>query len=532
MGLLSRLFGKSDSAAGGDKARLIDRVRETTAGEFAGDESLTQLFSCFETPDDYDLKLEALNKLYELERVPWADAFATRLAADRNCPPVIVKGIVKHFLAENRLDEVADGARRFLSKHPSEGDLVVAVAKWFAGRKDWRTCLEIVQPALAHDPDAMRLYALAGECHAREKRWEDAANHLRPACEMFEQAFRRHQIPADSLHSEQLEFSRLYSLLEDAARRCHGEEGVAAAFENIHMTPSGFGLQKEAEHLATTRVEYKPRRTSIAPLEELSSLAEEVGRTREQEAEMRYLLGSRELRQQRYDEAMRHFREALELDIENFGAYFGWAACNTLTTIDPLPNSDDQDSTVAPPTTMAYEKIVTVWDSMTLHEKRLVKAATKPVERWLQTLADAGAKLRVHPLDMRLRDIFPVPVELRFEDDGRPPQALPAFAAKREAHIRIDEFLTVTPQQFTTARLVGYLLADAWRDAEKRKISEAERVLGSLAKKLPAERMRTLASVDDLLADMVEAVALDEIFPGDRTDFRQLLIEKAPVLLE
>ncbi len=531
MSLLSKLFGRSKSSDGGDRARALDRVREATGVSFGGADSLAVLAECLVPADDYDLKLEAVNKLYDMDRVDWADAFAVSLVEDRSCPPAVTKGILKHFLAGNRIDEVADPARRFLVTHPSETEMAIAAARCFASRKDWSACLEIVQPALSHDPDAMRLYALAGECHAREKRWEDAVNHLRPACEMFEQAFRLHQIPPDSLHVEQLEFSRLYSLLEDAARRHHGDEGMSAAFENIHMTPSGFGLQKEAEHLAATRVEYKPPRTTISAIEELTRLAEQAGQSPDRVAEMRYLLGARDLRQQRYDDAMKNFREALELDLENFGAYFGWAACNTLTTGDPLPQSDG-DSTVAPPTTLAYEKIVKVWDAMTLHEKRLIKAAFKPVERWLQTMADAGSKLTVHPLDVRLRDIFPVPVEIRYEDEGQSPQSVSSFAAKRDAHIRIDEFLAVTPQQFVSARLVGYLLADAWRDSEKRKISEAERVLGHLTRKLPPEQMRALTSIDELLANMVEALALDDLFLGTRTEFRKHLIEMGPALLD
>lgn len=521
MGLLSKLFGRKNDDGQAALARAIDRAREASSGAFEGDASLAKLDACFPDAANYEARLEVLNKLYELDRLDWADGFAKKLAHDPKCPQAITKGILKHFVAARRIAEIEAPLAAFVKARPTETELAVAIGARLIAAKRHEDCLDAIRPALAHNPDSMKLYAIAGECHAREKRWEDALNHLRTACEMYEQAFRRHQIPPDNLHGEQLEYSRLYAMLQEAARRHLGEEGMAAAFEGIHMAPSSFGLEREAEQLAATRVEYRPKHLAILPLGDIERLAAEAGARKEGEAEMRSLLALKALRERRFDAAMDLFRESLELDLDNFGAYFGWAACNTLANAETLPADDGR------PDDATCERLCSVWNAMAPNERRVLRAALAPVAARLSLLAEAGARIAVHPLDVRLKDIFPAPVELRFENDGRPPQAIPAFAAKLEGHVRIDDFLAVTPQQFSAARVVGYLLADALREKDKAEYARAERLVAAAKSLVPAEQARTLGNVDELLAAACEAAALADLF-GDaaQNDFAANL-EKA-----
>jgi len=514
MGLLSKLFGKKDTAQG-EAARIADRVREASASAFGGEVSLAKIDACLPDAGNYDAKLEALNKLYELDRLDWADAFAKRLVADPKCPQAIAKGILKHFVSTKRIAEIEEPLRAFAKARPTETEMAVAIGVRLAATKRWADCLDAIGPALAHNPDSMRLYAIAGECHAREKRWEDAVNHLRTACEMYEQAFRRHQITADNLHAEQLEYSRVYAMLEDAARRHYGEEGAQAAFEGIHMAPSSFGLEKEAEQLAAMRVEYRPKHLHLLPLDELGRIAEEAGATKDREWEMRSLLALKALRERRFDDAMELFRDSLELDLDNFAAYYGWAACNTLAAVDQIPASAGDAIHDA-----SAERLCTVWNAMTPNERAVLKAALAPVAARVPLLLESGARIAVHPLDVRLRDVFPAPVELRFENDGRSPQAIPAFAARLEGHVRIDEFLATTPQQFAAARVVGYLLADAIREKDKAALAQAEKLVAAARSRVPAEQSRTLGNVDEFLAATCEAMALAAAF-GDaaQSDF-------------
>src|SRR5690606_36642051 len=93
-------------------------------------------------------------------------------------------------------------------------------------------------------------------------------------------------------------------------------------------------------------------------------------------------------------------------------------------------------------------------------ERKIVLAACAPIAAHLRAMAEQNARVTIHPLDVRLRDLYPQRTEMRFDSEGKSPQAAAAFASKFKAHIRLDEFLHVRPEHFTFARMLGYLLSD------------------------------------------------------------------------
>jgi len=105
MGLLGKLFGKKD---GGKERReaVLAAVREATTTPMGCEECLKKVLACFTDDDDHELRLDAVNALFELERTDYADALARHLLDDAACPAAIQKGLLKHFLSEGRADDV------------------------------------------------------------------------------------------------------------------------------------------------------------------------------------------------------------------------------------------------------------------------------------------------------------------------------------------------------------------------------------------------------------------------------------------
>lgn len=507
MGLLARLFGgkpKEDPA----RRAVLDRVRTLAQSRaFSGGDDLTALRECFPDPADFDLKLDAVNNLFELDRTEWAAALALEIAHDEKCPLTMLKGLVRHFVEAGHVERVLEPLEWLVDERPSETEMALELGRHLLRAGEHARCLEDLAPAMNSATESRHLFALAGECHLRLKQWEDAVIHLRTACELYERAFRLHQVLPDDMTNEQFEYTRLYGMLEDAAREHLGPEKMAEAFETITMEPSSFGLMKEAEQLAATRIEYKPASTALLSVGDLAAQCRAMDGDAEKEPLCKYYEGMRALREQQYVDAMARFREAVELDLEAFGAYFGWAACENLQRGEPLP-----EVAALPPAEMeALEKVVPDWHAMTAAERRIALAALGPIAGFLPAMAKEGATMTVHPLDVRLRDLYADRVEMRFGAEDRGPQAQSAFAAKKRAHVRLDEFLHVRPEHFTFARMAGYLVADVV-EARGGKTAQSARETMGRAKGALMSGARVTGSIEEFFATGVELLACVRLF--------------------
>jgi tetratricopeptide (TPR) repeat protein len=522
MGLLSKLFGKKPDPAAARREEVLAAVRDATEAPMHCENCLKRVLNCFNETDEQDLRLDAINLLFELDRNDYAEAMAAGLAGDPQCHEAILKGLLRHFAHSGQAGRVLEPLRGHLRKHPSDTDLAVAGARWLAREKRWAEAREFAAGPLAVSPESMHLYGIVGEAALREGDKEEALIHLRPACELYERAFRTGNIGPDEINEEQLEFSRLFSLLEDTAREVLGEKWEEA-FENVTMQPSSFGIAREAERLAVERKEYRPHCLSLMCVDEMQ---EEAGADLDEELDAtprrQFLLGGKALREGATDEAIRHYREELEYDMDAYGAYLGWAAADKLSRLEPLPEQPSIDDW-AEAQLAAFSAIVRDQDAMTARESNVAMAALAPFRGWLPLLAEAECSLHVHPLDVRLGDLYPERVETRFENDGRPPQAMGVFATKKRGHARIDEFLAVTPEQFPFARLVGYMLLDAF--AEKATaLHERLKACHAKAKgRVPSHSATSITSLDDFAAAVAETHVLLGLF-GDRAkgEFAQL----------
>lgn len=515
MGLLDKVFGKRKTPDEVRREELLDALKAATGTPPSCSGCLARARNCLGPGDSPDLRMEAVNALFEWDRAPYAEALALDLLDDPTVPGGIAKGILKHFLREGRADEVQEQLAGFVRRFPEETELAEVAVDAAARRGDEDLVLELCATGTRSNNEARRLYAAAGQVHARRGEWEDALAQLRPACELFERAFRGGQVGPDEINGAQLEYQHAYNLLERAAREQLGD-AWSSAFEDIVMDPSSFGVAREAEKLAAERPDYRPAYVELPSQDRLLDEAEGLGDDPETLPRRALLEGMAALRDAQSSKAIEHFRAELELDLDAFGAYWGWAAADRMDRQPPWQPpgweawpTDQRDALAA---------VFPDWPAMTGREKDLAAASAAPVRHLLGELAAAGAGLRIHPLDVRLADIYPERVELRFEGDASRPQSLGRFGTGKQAHVRLDVFLTPGSEAFGAARELGFLLAEVCGSRLQARAEKAQ------AQLLDA-RGRPPRSWRAVVADTLEARAIEMLFGEDAaSEKRDLLV--------
>ncbi|MDX1973786.1 MAG: tetratricopeptide repeat protein [Candidatus Sumerlaeia bacterium] len=473
MGLFSSLFGSSkQSKIEAERQRVVESLFGQTSGAYTGEGQLQPFLQQLGSTGNYVTKVELLNKLYEAGRSPWADALLRTFAKDPEIPNTLLRAFVLDvFLAENRLEEFLDPARKILRDYPSETDLALALGRIEVSSKRYAEAISLLELPLESAPDSRHLFALIGEAHAGLQQDEEALIHLRASLELYEEAFKLQAIISDELQQEEYEYGRLYGLLEVVALRHLGAEKKAEAFATLKYNPEDIGLRKEADRLALLRVEFKPRRMAISNLAELERLQKTMGDGLGGEPQAAFLLGSRALRQRNFPEAITHFRKALELDMESHGAYYGWAACAELERVPLIP--ENLIAPLNPAEEQAYEQLFADWANLQENEKHLIQLSANPLRPFLPLLVEASAKVYLHPLDVRLRDVFADVQELSFEPQLRNPAVADAFTAKGKTHLRIDAFLLVSQKRAPLAYHLGQLSWNVLTPEDRAPLDEA-----------------------------------------------------------
>jgi tetratricopeptide (TPR) repeat protein len=517
MGLLDKLLGRSKNREVQARAAVLDAVRATTAEPMRCAGCLERLRQTVPAGADFDLRLEVVNRLFELDRMDWAEAYALELTSDPACPLPVLKGLARHFIAAGRVEKVEGPIERLIVERPTETEFAALLGRHLVRGKQYERALDLLREPLDSAPDARHLYAIVGECHLRLGRHEDALGHLRTACELFEDAFRLRQVVPDELNAEQLEYTRLYALLEEAARTVLGPEKAAEAFEGLRMQPSGLGLVQEADKIAAERIDYRPPRLTLPSLDEAGDAMEAADDDLGAAPRARHLRGVLALRTGQVEEALAHFRQAVELDLELYAAYYGWAACDRLLRLEPFPEVADEFDKPA-----ALHAVFPDLANMAPIERHRVHAAARPVMAFLPTLAELGHTCTVHPMDVRLTDLYPQRVPMRFEAGDRPLPAVGTFASKGKAHTRLDEFLVAQPEQFAFARNLGYLVADALEAKGGAPLEKARALLKAVQGRYTPGQAHPSSAFDEFLASALENLVCLQTF-GDaaRSEFTE-----------
>lgn len=471
MGFFSSLFGQSKTGASkAQRTQVVASIMAKTNTYYTSEEQLAPLLQELGA-GNYGLKVDVLNRLYEEERTLWADALLKKIAEDPAVPNALLKAfVVDVFLAENRLHEFLEPARKVLKEFPSETDLALALGKLELKDKHYQEAVDLMTVPLECSPDSRHLFGLLGEAYNALGKDEEALIHVRASLELYEEAFKIQSIVTDELQAEEFEYTRLYHLLEDIAQRHLGGEKKAKAFESLRYSPEEIGLRKEADRIALMRVEFKPKRLTISDLDELEKLQSQLSDNRESESEAAFLRGSKDLRLRKFPEAIVHFRKALELDMEAHGSYYGWSACGEL---ERVPQVEVAHVANLKGEEHVFASLYSNWTQFSPEEKRLAILSVGPIINLAPQFKQNGSTVSVHPLDVRLKDLYPEPKELNFEPTLKTVAAADAFSDATKANLRIDAFLQVSQKRAPLAYHLGQL---AWNvlSSEQRSVVESD----------------------------------------------------------
>jgi hypothetical protein len=88
-------------------------------------------------------------------------------------------------------------------------------------------------------------------------------------------------------------------------------------------------------------------------------------------------------------------------------------------------------------------------------------------------LVEASAKVYLHPLDVRLRDVYADVQELSFEPQHRNHAVADAFTTKSKTHLRIDAFLLITQKRAPLAYHLGQLSWNVLTPEDRAPLDEA-----------------------------------------------------------
>lgn len=501
MGLLDKLFGKKKDDGG--RAALLDAVRSATAQPMKCGGCLSRLMEALPPDAGAEAKLDAINALFEMDRNDWAEALAVHLAHESDCPLGILKGLARHFIETGQSDRVLDPVARLLRERPSETELAVLHGRSLLRAKEDERILVDLRPPFDNAPDSRHLYGILGQAAWRLGRGRDALTFVRTACELYEQAFRLRQVLPDDMNTEQLDYAYLHGLVGEIARDQLGPTGEQEVYESLTLDPSSFGMVHEAEELAASRIDYKPPRLELESIEELDARIAALGDGLGEDALASLLRGERAFREGDLEEALARFRETLELDLECYAAYYGWAACDALLRREP----QEPPKWSAP---AELDRVLPDHAKMTAHERVVVARAAERLGSAIPRMATAGTEVRVHPLDVRLKDLYPERTEMRFDLAGRSPQAVALFAPKKRAHVRLDAFLLAQPGSFPLARALGYALADAILEEKGPDAEEARRIATGVKAKIPQGTLSAGWGADEMIADAFEALCANE----------------------
>lgn len=328
------------------------------------------------------------------------------------------------------------------------------VARVLADRLFDEHALEDALKVLSTAPESAEVELLRAKILAASGRIEDALDPLRSLLRRADHDRRSGfgiAIPPDTL-------SEAETLHDGLVARLHGAEQVVVE----HAARGNLAVQSGHNHtlLAKSKMVGSPR---IAPVLELLSPEEtwQLGlelRKKGRSATALCQLGASELRRGRVSHALEHFEKARALDHEHFGAELGYGAAlscvqggwiDLVALLPTLP---------APP---GIETLVPAWPALGALERKVVISSLGPFSVAVGTLASAGLRVHVLPLDVRITD-RPELARLageRAEDDHRGYEALGGIAAHAEgiACVKVEELLDVTQEGWTFAHEFAHL---------------------------------------------------------------------------
>ncbi len=182
-------------------------------------------------------------------------------------------------------------------------------------------------------------------------------------------------------------------------------------------------------------------------------------------------VGSARLRLGELPEALAAFERGRDVAPKHFGLVAGLGAARRLGESRDLDRVARLPALTPPPGLAA---VLPDLDALTALERRVVLASVEPLARWLPALAEAGAQLRVLPLDVRVTDLpdFEA-LRGRLEArDRRAWDALGGLAGDGLACVRVEALFDLGELAWALAHELAHLVHAVLPEAAAQRIHE------------------------------------------------------------
>ncbi len=172
--------------------------------------------------------------------------------------------------------------------------------------------------------------------------------------------------------------------------------------------------------------------------------------------------------------AVELFEAARDADPSHFGALLGSGAARQIDQQSLYRAAQLLPEAVSWP---GLVEVIPAWPALTNQERRVVSASVKPLKWFLPRLAEAGARMHILPLDVRVVDLpeFASFQEERLENDHRSLAAIGGVAHHGVACARIESLLDVSIDGWTFAHEFAHVAHHVFDEDIQRTIEELHR---------------------------------------------------------
>jgi len=352
--------------------------------------------------------------------------------------------LLAELLAESdRADEAIAVYREVLQRFPRASEQALALARLLLARDDFAGVRDVLAPFPQHSHEILMTLAAS---HFELGEHQAALDVLGPGVENLRLELKQGMLDRAGHRDLYAQYQDASALFSDAYAALHGREKVIEA--------AVIRADLDAHAAVNYRLLGEARMAEAPPWKadvRLRSVEEELafGQSLIEAGERSRGLchqGVSHLRQGRLDRARKLFEEAREDDDGNYAAYLGLAAAMEVDQARAFDRLEDLPELPAPP---RVEQVVVDWPALTPQERQVVTLIVSPVAAVLPRIAEAGARVRLLPIDARLTDLPEMesaPGEERFEDH-RCLEAITGAANERICASKIEELLCLTGER-------------------------------------------------------------------------------------
>lgn len=347
--------------------------------------------------------------------------------------------------AEIQTEEDPEGAAGTLGRLaellPDEASITLQLAEALISVDRPDEALRRLQPL--RDGAGPEVLLKVGKALYAASRTEEALEVLDAAADQAEALARSDPFAGDITQGDPV-FAELRALHEEVLAEVHGREAVTvdAAVRRKLDPRAGVNFKLLAQSLMRER-QTMPRTLTLQSSAQERAAGHELLSREPRDVTGHLLLGSADLREGRFDSALRHFEKVERLDPRHFGGVLGRGSalqCREQGAVERvarrLPRTGDLS---------AWRRIVPDLSQLTSLEQQVVHASVLPFRALLPRLEAAGSRIRVLPLDVLATDVPELAdaADEKHAEDHRAYACLSGMAQDTLAVVKVEELLDV-----------------------------------------------------------------------------------------